>query len=37
MLKLYKFTFVAILNILNNFFDTRRDKIVLILHNYYQV
>lgn len=34
MLKLYKIAFVAILNILNNFFDSGGFKIVLILHHY---
>ncbi|GEM_PF-5573014 len=37
MLKIYKIVFVAILNILNNFFDSRDFKIVLILHHYNQV
>jgi hypothetical protein len=32
MLNLYKIVFVAILNILNNFFDSLDFKIVLILH-----
>lgn len=34
MLNLYKIQFVAILNILNNFFDSRNFNIVLILHHY---
>lgn len=34
MLKLHKIVFVVILNILNNFFDSRGFKIVLILHHY---
>lgn len=37
MLNLYKITFVAILNILNNFFDSPEFKITLILHHYYQI
>lgn len=34
MLKIHKIAFVAILNILNNFFDSRDFKIVLILQHY---
>lgn len=34
MLKIHKIAFVAILNILNNFFDSLGFKIVLILHHY---
>lgn len=34
MLKIYKIAFVAILNILNKFFDSLDFKIVLILHHY---
>lgn len=34
MLKIYKITFVAILNILNKFFDSQSFKIVLLLHHY---
>lgn len=36
MLNLDKIVFVAILNILNNFFDSQELKITLILHHYYQ-
>ncbi len=34
MLKIHKIAFVAILNILNKFFDSREIKIVLILQHY---
>jgi len=34
MLNLDKIVFVAILNILNNFFDSLFFKITLILHHY---